>query len=619
MTENLPPSNITLSNNSIAENSPVGTTIGTLSATDPEGQPLTYRLVDSGGGLVQLDGNRVQLAKPVSYEELQGKTFQIEVSDGVNKVLKKFFVSIEDVDEPPHLVWMGGAEVPEDMKVGTVFDYVSGVDPEDSVLTFKLIDDAGGTFKLVGANAIQLAKPVDFEKSPTKTVTFEVSDGKFTVVKSFTINIADVNEAPSALTLSNSRVAETAAVDTLIGTFSAVDPEGDPVDYWLKDSAGGTFWIVDNKLYLNDTLNYETQQSYSITVVVSNASGSFTKNFVISVTDVLETIVGNSSSQTLNGGIGADKILAGGGNDTLFGNDGDDLLYGESGNDTILGGAGKDRLDGGTGNDTASYASATVGVKASLSSKSTNTNDAAGDTYFGIENLTGTRFADVLGGNAYVNILTGGEGSDILIGGAGGDKLYGGTGNDAASYATAATGVIANLGRPSSNTGDAKGDTYSAVESLIGSNFADQLYGNGGANRLSGGTGDDIIGAGSGNDWIYGGSGADRLVGGMGADRFVFKALSESAGAKVDSILDFVPNEQDRIDLSAIDANTKTSGNQAFSFIGTAAFKGTAGELRYEKLSSDTFIYADVNGDRIADLKIHLDDAVTLAGNYFLL
>ncbi|MGH0320360.1 hypothetical protein RWA03_22170 (plasmid) [Sinorhizobium meliloti] len=617
--ENLPPSTITLSNNSIAENSPVGTTIGTLSATDPEGQPLTYQLADSGGGLVKLDGNKVQLAKPVSYEELQGKTFQVEVSDGVNKVLKKLFVSIEDVDEPPHLIWMGGAEVPEDMKVGTVYDYVSGVDPEDSVLTFKLIDDAGGTFKLVGANAIQLAKPVDFEKAPTKTVTFEVSDGKFTVVKSFTINIADVNEGPSALTLSNSKIAETASIDTLIGSFVAVDPEGDEVEYWLKDSAGGTFWIVDNKLYVNDSLSYETQQSYTITVVVSNASGSFTKDFVIGVTDVIETIVGNSSSQTMMGGIGADKIMAGSGNDTLIGNAGDDLLFGELGNDTILGGAGKDRLDGGAGNDTASYESATAGVKASLAAKSTNTNDAAGDSYYGIDNLTGTRFSDVLGGNAYVNILTGGDGSDILIGGASGDKLIGGIGNDAASYATAAGGIIANLGSQSGNTGDAKGDTYSAVESLIGSNYADELYGNGGANSLSGGTGDDIIGAGSGNDWIYGGSGADRLVGGMGADRFVFKALSESTGATADSIFDFMASEQDRIDLSAIDASTTTFGNQAFSFIGTAAFKGTAGELRYEKLSSDTFIYADVNGDRIADLKIHLDDAVTLAGNYFLL
>lgn len=419
--------------------------------------------------------------------------------------------------------------------------------------------------------------------------------------------------------MSNSKVAETASIDTLIGSFVAVDPEGDEVDYWLKDSAGGTFWIVDNKLYVNDTLNYETKQSYTITVVISNASGSFTKDFVIAVTDVIETIVGNSSSQTLMGDIGADKIMAGGGNDTLIGKAGNDLLYGETGNDTLIGGAGKDRLDGATGNDTASYESAAAGVKASLVAESTNTNDAAGDTYYGIENLTGTRFSDVLGGNAYVNILTGGDGNDILIGGASGDKLIGGIGNDAASYVTATGGVIANLGSPSGNTGDAKGDTYSAVEGLIGSNYADELYGNGSANSLSGGAGDDIIGAGSGNDWIYGGSGADRLVGGMGVDRFVFKALSESTGAKVDTIFDFVPNEQDRIDLSAIDANAKISGNQAFSFIGTAAFKGTAGELRYQKLSSDTFIYADVNGDRIADLKIHLDDAVTLAGNYFLL
>ncbi|AGG72231.1 hypothetical protein SM2011_b23366 (plasmid) [Sinorhizobium meliloti 2011] len=44
-----------------------------------------------------------------------------------------------------------------------------------------------------------------------------------------------------------------------------------------------------------------------------------------------------------------------------------------------------------------------------------------------------------------------------------------------------------------------------------------------------------------------------------------------------------------------------------------------AGELRYHKQASDTFIYVDVDGDKKADLTIHLDDAVTLTKDYFLL
>ena len=61
------------------------------------------------------------------------------------------------------------------------------------------------------------------------------------------------------------------------------------------------------------------------------------------------------------------------------------------------------------------------------------------------------------------------------------------------------------------------------------------------------------------------------------------------------------------------------AGNQAFSFIGTAAFHGVAGELRYTKDVSDTYIYGDVNGDKTADFAIRLDDAVTLLPGYFLL
>lgn len=78
-------------------------------------------------------------------------------------------------------------------------------------------------------------------------------------------------------------------------------------------------------------------------------------------------------------------------------------------------------------------------------------------------------------------------------------------------------------------------------------------------------------------------------------------------------------SEQDMIDLSAIDASTLATGNQAFSFVGTAAFKGVAGELRFDKLASDTYIYADVNGDKVTDLKIRLEEPVTLTKDYFIL
>ncbi|MDX0530734.1 protease [Sinorhizobium medicae] len=365
--------------------------------------------------------------------------------------------------------------------------------------------------------------------------------------------------------------------------------------------------------YSGQRLFYVEGGSVAATKIVAAAKTYSTSDDLGVISEVLK------GNDTINGGSLADLLLGFGGNDVINGNGGNDILWGYDGADTITGGSGQDEINGGAGYDTASYATAAASVVANLFAPSGNAGDAYGDTFRYIENLTGSRFSDTLTGDKWVNILTGGDGNDVLTGGAGADKLYGGSGWDTASYANASAGVVANLGSSSGNTGDAAGDVYSSIENLVGSGHADELYGTGGMNSITGGAGDDIIASGWGNDSIYGGAGADRLVGGAGADKFLFKALSDSKATSSDSIFDFLPSEQDRIDVSAIDANWKVSGNEAFTFVGTASFTGAGGELRYVKHASDTYIHGDVNGDKVSDFKIHLDDAMILTKDYFIL
>jgi hypothetical protein len=78
----------------------------------------------------------------------------------------------------------------------------------------------------------------------------------------------------------------------------------------------------------------------------------------------------------------------------------------------------------------------------------------------------------------------------------------------------------------------------------------------------------------------------------------------------MDHITDF--NTGDHIDLSAIDASTTHTGNDAFAFIGENAFNHVAGELRVTGSGSDWTIQGDVDGDGIADISI----AVTTIGGY---
>ncbi len=166
-----------------------------------------------------------------------------------------------------------------------------------------------------------------------------------------------------------------------------------------------------------------------------------------------------------------------------------------------------------------------------------------------------------------------------------------------------------------------EGNTQSLIENVKGGSASDIIIGNQVANKLYGNAGNDTLKGDRGNDILNGGTGADKLYGGSGGDKFVFAALKDSTVTTTgrDTIYDFASSSGDRIYLSSIDANSKTSANDAFIFVGTKAFSGKAGELRYDKAVSDTYIYADVNGDKKADFAIHLDDAVTFEKGFFVL
>ncbi|MDQ0322139.1 Ca2+-binding RTX toxin-like protein [Pararhizobium capsulatum DSM 1112] len=155
---------------------------------------------------------------------------------------------------------------------------------------------------------------------------------------------------------------------------------------------------------------------------------------------------------------------------------------------------------------------------------------------------------------------------------------------------------------------------------INGTRYADILEGRAGKDTLDGNGGRDTLKGGAGDDVLFGGAAGDKLHGQSGNDTFVYNSLKDSYGTSNstrDTIYDFT--RSDKIDFSAIDANSKTTADESFSFLGTKAFTRKAGELRYEKKASDTYIYADVNGDKKADFSIHLDDAVSLQKGYFVL
>jgi hypothetical protein len=115
---NAAPTDIALSNDTVAENAPAGTTVGTLSATDPNGPgDFTYELVSSGmagdndNALFSISGDTLRTAAPLNFERVSERQssykVRVKVTDqGGLSFEKVLTVHVTDVNDGPVL---GGA------------------------------------------------------------------------------------------------------------------------------------------------------------------------------------------------------------------------------------------------------------------------------------------------------------------------------------------------------------------------------------------------------------------------------------------------------------------------------------------------------------------------------
>lgn len=219
---------------------------------------------------------------------------------------------------------------------------------------------------------------------------------------------------------------------------------------------------------------------------------------------------------------------------------------------------------------------------------------------------------DILHGSLSADKLYAGAGNDKVIGERGSDLIYGQDGNDALYGGDHHDKLYAGNGDDTLKGGN--GDDL-----LSGAAGADKLHGDADSDWLQGGSGNDALSGGTGNDYLVGDAGRDLLYGGKDADVFVFRKITDSgvASSTRDVVKDYA--QADWFDFSLIDANSKISGNQAFTWMGTKAFDGDAGELRYQKTSGNTYIYADIDGDKKADFSLKIEGAFTLdTGHVFL-
>ncbi|MEF3123762.1 calcium-binding protein [Rhizobium leguminosarum] len=98
---NQAPTNLAFSRGSVSENIAIGTSVGLLTAVDPEGGAVKWRLTDDADGIFKLVGNKIQTKAAIDYESTHSLTFTAEAYDAAgNATSHDFTVAVKDVFEP---------------------------------------------------------------------------------------------------------------------------------------------------------------------------------------------------------------------------------------------------------------------------------------------------------------------------------------------------------------------------------------------------------------------------------------------------------------------------------------------------------------------------------------
>ena len=292
----------------VAENSPAGTSVGSVQAADTDGDNLAFAITGGTGmGVFDINattGELTLLSSP-DHEAATSYTLEVTVTDDGTPAAADtatFVVNVTDVNEAP-VVTGGSASVPEDAAVGTPVLGVTASDPDTDGVIFRITGgNAGGSFAIDPvAGVIAVAGPLDHAAKAAYTLTVEASDGSLSDTATVRITVTDVNEPP---TLGDATVSvdENSAVGAAVTTLAGSDPDAGAVLTYAITSGNG-----DGRFALNPAtgevtvagpLDHEALDQYVLGVVVSDGSASDSATLTINVADVNEApdLTGGSAS-----------------------------------------------------------------------------------------------------------------------------------------------------------------------------------------------------------------------------------------------------------------------------------------------------------------------------------
>ena len=342
---------------SVTENQPVDSVVYRATATDADGDALSYSLsgTDAARFTINPATGAVRFTASPDFENPgdagRDNVYDIVVtaSDGDNSTNHDVAIRVTNVnDNTPSFTSAASASVAENRTADSVVYRAMAADGDGDPLSYSLsgtdaarftIDPSTGAVRFIAPPDVE--NPGDADRDNVYDIVVTAFDGSNRTNQPVAITVTDVNDnTPSFTSATSVSVAENQPVDSVVYRATATDADGDTLSYSLSGTDAARFTInpATGAVRFTASPDFENpgdadrDNVYDIVVTASDGDNSTNRDVAITVTDVNDNTpsftsadsVSVAENQTVDSVVYRAMATDG---------DGDDLTYSLSGTD----------------------------------------------------------------------------------------------------------------------------------------------------------------------------------------------------------------------------------------------------------------------------------------------
>jgi len=279
--QNEPPTDISIDNLQVEENTHRGTIISPIEVSDPDRvESFSCLLIDSSNGMFVINDMSLVMFGNLNYELQDSHTISVECADKGQLLLTKVFnitvVNINDV--PTDVDSINGFDVDENLPPNTQFAELITTDEDYRESFTYILHNHTDKFNIIGGEMFTLVS-LNYEERTVYSVDIQSIDSqRASITVNHNIKVQNINDAPSNIFFVTAPiVAENATINTTVGRLGVSDEDVGDTHTFATAGSPDNFWVdEEGVVYTLSLLNYEDAATLTLDVVVTD-SGNLNK------------------------------------------------------------------------------------------------------------------------------------------------------------------------------------------------------------------------------------------------------------------------------------------------------------------------------------------------------